>query len=139
MRRLALLLLSSTALFGCDDYLLPEAEIEADRVDTILALTGAPGSGETVFDQHCEVCHVKAGDAASAGPALGTLIPTLEDAVVIRVILEGQGTMPAVSLEDQETADVLAWLKATFDGGDTGDTADTADTDRDTDDSDTDS
>lgn len=127
MVRTPWLLVPALLLGACDDYILPEVEVEASRVDTILALTADVTAGEAVFSQHCEVCHDKLGDTPGAGPALRALLPTLTDAEVVETILQGSGTMPAINLEDQATADVAAWLRASFDG----DAADTADSDTD--------
>ncbi len=101
---------------GCDDYLLPEVEVQTDAVDTILAISGDVGAGETAFEQHCQACHVKAGDQASAGPAIGPIVPTLDDREIVELVLGGQGIMPAIAVTDDEAADLLAWLRDAFGG-----------------------
>ncbi len=112
-------------LMACsDDFIVPGGEVSSDRTDTILALTGDATAGEAVFALDCEVCHDPAGLEVRAGPALGGTPDRLTDAQIIEIVLAGQGPMPAVDLEDQPMADLLAHIKAAF-GGVTVDTDDT--------------
>jgi mono/diheme cytochrome c family protein len=107
-------------LLACnDDFVLGSggsSEGDPERVDTILALTGDVDAGGAVFDESCAICHDPTGEADVIGPALKPWMESAEDAATIGVILEGQGSMPAQNLTDQETADVLAWMKETFAG-----------------------
>lgn len=89
-----------------------------DKDDTgayseILALTGDATSGETLFANNCAACHGADGSSGTAAD-LAEHVPLHSDEELVTVMLEGFGSMPAVALEDQEAADILAWLKATF-------------------------
>ena len=88
----------------------------ADRIDTILGLEGDATEGEALFDARCLACHDKAGLVDKAGPALAPLVPELADDELVDVMINGKPPMPAVSLEDQGAADVLAFLRASFGG-----------------------
>lgn len=78
-----------------------------------LALTGDEVAGETVFANNCSGCH--GGDATGGiGPDLTTLVSGLSDEDIVLTIAEGSGNMGAVGIDDQEIADVLAWLRANF-------------------------
>ncbi len=151
-RRAALALAAATAaLPGCgDDLVLPGPTGGSDRVDVILVLTGDVAAGSSAFDAHCVVCHVKDGQAPFVGPALAAVVPDLSDRQLIDLMLVGIGSMPPTNLDDQEAADLLAWLVDSFrvpvsppdtdatdtDAADTdtdGDTDTDADTDADTD------
>jgi len=89
-------------------------------------------AGADVYAASCESCHgadgklgVQVGGVAAADLVFET--GDLTDDELARVILDGEGTMPAQSLDDTETADCIAYMRATFTGSDTGgDTADTA-------------
>lgn len=114
-------LLTLTLLAGCDDYLLPTGGGTTDtsgttRTDTVLGLTGDPVAGETTFGSTCQVCHPDGGTTAGAGPALDTLVPTKTDAEIVDTMLNGYKTMPKQGshLTDQESADVLAFLRQQF-------------------------
>ncbi|MCK6521874.1 cytochrome c [Myxococcota bacterium] len=84
------------------------------QVDAILALTGDSTAGATVFSNTCAGCH--GADGASGYAAnLVEEIPEKDDAFIVGVIINGyEGGMPAQDLSDQEVADVLAYVRATF-------------------------
>ena len=85
------------------------------EVDAILALTGDATAGATTFSNVCAGCH--GADGASGYAAnLVEVAPTLDDAVIVGTIINGDSTggMPAQDLSDQEVADVLAYVRATF-------------------------
>lgn len=113
--------LAPLLLLACnDDYLLPSGGGgggDTERVDAILALTGDADAGGTLFDDDCAICHDATGESDSVGPALKPWMQTAADADTVGIMIGGQGSMPAQDLTDQEAADVLAWLKATFGGG----------------------
>ena len=78
-----------------------------------LALTGDSMAGETVFANNCSGCH--AADATgNIGPDLTAAAPTLSDEDIVLTIADGSGNMNPIAISDQEIADVLAWLRASF-------------------------
>ena len=86
----------------------------ASEVDAILALTGDATAGGTIFGNVCAACH--GADGASGYAAnLVEEIPSKDDAFIVDIIINGDGGgMPAQDLSDQEVADVLAYVRATF-------------------------
>ena len=86
----------------------------ASEVDAILALTGDATAGATTFSNTCAACH--GADGASGYAAnLVEEIPSKDDAFIVNIIINGDGGgMPAQDLSDQEVADVLAYVRATF-------------------------
>ena len=87
------------------------------RVDTILSLSGDASAGSTTYGTLCgsSSCHGQNGnDGASNAGDLPAAVPGLSDEAIVSVIIDGQGAMPAQSLDDQEVADVLAYCRATF-------------------------
>jgi mono/diheme cytochrome c family protein len=86
----------------------------ASEVDAILALTGDATAGATTFGNVCAGCH--GADGASGYAAnLVEEIPSKDDAFIVNIIINGDGGgMPAQDLSDQEVADVLAYVRATF-------------------------
>jgi cytochrome c551 len=78
-----------------------------------LDLTGDATNGGTVFGDTCAVCHGADGSGVS-GPALTGKVGGMSDEDLVDVMLSGTGSMPAQSLTNQEAADVLAYLRATF-------------------------
>ncbi len=83
---------------------------EPTRVDDVMALTGNATDGQAVFDARCMNCHPADGTAGS-GPSLSDAVPNLSEADIATIVIDGQGSMPSASdLEDQEIADVTAFL-----------------------------
>ena len=84
------------------------------QVETILALTGNSAAGAPFYtsagcaDQECHAANGATGDA----PNLHTKISS-DDSAVLRVIIEGEGDMPAAEgLTDQNLRDLLAYLRS---------------------------
>lgn len=95
---------------------------EGDEIDggdehgAILELTGDAGRGQSTFGtMMCSdaACHGPDGNSGIA-PRLSTLVPSRTDAQIIDSVLEGKAGMPPQDLDDQQMADVLAWLRDTF-------------------------
>ena len=97
-------LLGLLVVVGCDQD--PEdTDVEPDRVDTILGLTGDTTNGESVWNAQCVSCHD--GQEAAFGD--------LPSETVADAVLEGPGGMPDLSgLPDQDIADVIAYLESTL-------------------------
>ena len=90
-----------------------------DRTDAILALSGDVANGEVVYTDNCAVCHAASGlgendpDSPGTGDDLTEAAgEAAEDAEFIGIILNGEGSMTAFAdlLDDQEVADVLAYM-----------------------------
>lgn len=79
----------------------------------ILALDGDIASGETLFASKCAVCHGADGSGGT-GPDLNEHVPAHSDEQLLDIMLNGSGSMAAVNLEDQEAADILAYITDTF-------------------------
>ncbi|MBV72389.1 MAG: hypothetical protein CMH52_13780 [Myxococcales bacterium] len=72
-------------------------------------------AGSTIFETYCTACHGSDGNGTTDGPNLETrnVIRTKQD--LIGVLLDGRGNMPSWDgLDDQELADLVAFLQATF-------------------------
>ena len=90
----------------------------ATRSKKIAALMGNSASGQTVYDAHCKVCH-KAdgkGDASAGYPALQAPAAANSVEQMAPKIIDGNGAMPGFGgmLTNQQIADTIAYLKATF-------------------------
>lgn len=72
-----------------------------------------------MFTANCGVtaCHGADGNTpgSTSTARLSMVVPLLEDATIVETIIFGTGAMPAQStLSDQQVADVLAYVTATF-------------------------
>ena len=93
-------------------------EDSVTRSKKIAAVTADSTKGQTVYDANCKVCH-KAdgkGDAAAGYPDLHMPVAKNPIAAMAQQVIDGNGTMPGFggTLTNQQIADVLAYLKATF-------------------------
>lgn len=101
---------------GDDDHHGACSHEEEARIDTVLALDVDETAGAGVFANTCgnAACH---GSDGNSGPAvdLGEHIPEHGADELACIVLAGSGDMPSQSgLTDQELADVLAYVQATF-------------------------
>lgn len=78
------------------------------------SLTGNAGRGANVFATRCASCHGADGRGTLAGPRIDDEVPEKSDKDIWEVIQDGDDEMPAVPLSAQETADVIAHLRAVF-------------------------
>ncbi|HLT35206.1 MAG TPA: cytochrome c [Enhygromyxa sp.] len=105
------------ALAACDDNGGDRSECsDAARADTVLDLVPDETAGAMVFSQTCGVssCHGADGNIGAA-PDLSNRVPDHDSEELACLLLAGQGTMPSQSsLSDQQLADVLAYVEATF-------------------------
>ena len=85
-----------------------------DEVATILALDGDVTSGTTVFSSSCSACHGTDGTGGLAPVDLTSHAATLSDEAIVDTVLNGVGSMPAISIDDQSIADVLAYIRSEF-------------------------
>lgn len=109
MRRLGLIALW---LGGCG----------GDRIDSIMGMTGDVQEGATLYatgdgvGAGCASCHGAEGKGGT-GPSLVERAPDLDEEALITVIILGYGDMgPQSQLDDQEVADVVAYVRDTFGG-----------------------
>ncbi|MEM9458924.1 MAG: c-type cytochrome [Myxococcota bacterium] len=114
MRRLLILTLPAMlTTFACDS----DEGGGGDRNASIKALTGDVSAGETVFSGsgcNSTACHGADGDSGPSAPRLTDVVGMRTDDELINSVLDGRGNMPPQSLEDQQMADVLAWLRDSF-------------------------
>ncbi len=115
-RTFPLAVLSLTLLaVGCGDKDTDDSGDGAtvDVVSEILALQGDETGGEALFASSCSGCHGVDGDSGTA-PMLSAKVPDASDDHIVDVMINGIGNMAPVSLENQEAADILAFLRASF-------------------------
>ncbi len=117
-----------------DDFALPPAP--ADTVANVLALSGTASVGESLYTNRCFACH-NPNAANPIGPDLGDGgVASMDDEELLSVIIDGRNAMPKFrGWDEQEYADLLAYLRSAYGGpeevDDTGDmdTGDTGDMD----------
>ncbi len=82
--------------------------------DTAVADTSSGTTdGATLFANRCSACHGSDGTNGSS-PDLSSEVPALDDAELERVITNGKGSMPAISLPDADLSTLIAYLRTTF-------------------------
>jgi mono/diheme cytochrome c family protein len=87
------------------------------RRDHILSMDGVASAGAMLFAQNCATCHGEDGRGSGWAPNLYERVPTRPDDSIVQTLLQGRGGMPKWEhLRDQEIADLLAHLRATFGG-----------------------
>lgn len=100
MRGLGWVLLAMVV--GCDGGGGDTDTDPVDRTAAILALTGDPVNGGTLWSQQCNSCH----------SGLEGVYGDLPAADVVDAMLTGPGSMPEFSgYSDQELADILAFMQ----------------------------
>ena len=89
---------------------------QMDRITTIMALTPEQAAGAGTFSNYCgsSACHGTDGDAGPA-PNLSREAGEFDDEGLLCLSIAGYGSMPSqAALTDQQLADVLAYIRATF-------------------------
>jgi cytochrome c2 len=85
----------------------------------LAAQKGDAVKGKKLFSR-CVVCHGDSGEGKEAiGKMFGVTMPhlgskevqSLDDATIKKYIVEGKGKMKPVTMDDQEAADVIAFLR----------------------------
>lgn len=71
----------------------------------ISGLTGDPSIGEEHYSADCAACHGADGSGGS-----GPNIKNASENTLVRVILEGDGSMPAFDYTDQDLADIISYI-----------------------------
>ncbi len=77
---------------------------------------GDPVAGEAAYTSSCVACHGADGDlgvevGGVAASDLQDEVPDSSDEELTDVIQNGEGTMPAQTLDDTETADCIAYMR----------------------------
>ncbi len=87
------------------------------RVPAITALTADPAAGAQVFSSTCSSCHGPAGKGAMAR-AIVNDVAMLSTQELATIALNGYGLMGPVgaSLDNQQVANLAAWMKANLKG-----------------------
>lgn len=106
-------------LLGCGggpvDSGPPALDCSFDPSDaSALDLEGRADCGAERYAEDCAVCHGADGLGTETGPDLSMHVPFHSDAEVLVVLTVGPGEMPALGLENQEAADVIAHLREWF-------------------------
>jgi mono/diheme cytochrome c family protein len=89
----------------------------ADDPYAALELEGDEAAGSTVFSNTCgsSLCHGPDGAGTDTDAEdLREKVPSYDDKQIVDIVTNGYEAMPPQYLEDQEIADVLAYLRATF-------------------------
>jgi len=86
-----------------------------DGKDTGTDVVGDAAAGEALYASNCASCHGADGTLGASGASdLTVEVPALDDAGIETIVLNGEGAMPAYDFDEQEMADILAYLRATF-------------------------
>jgi cytochrome c551 len=73
--------------------------------------SGDVAKGQTLFQDNCATCHVtEKGAAATVGPNLADLAPSLTEQRILDQIKNGGGAMPAGLVSGQDAKDVAAYV-----------------------------
>jgi mono/diheme cytochrome c family protein len=80
---------------------------------------GDATAGAAVYSANCESCHGADGTVGvniGGTPAsdLNDEVPEKSDDELASIILDGTGSMPAISMSETEAADCVAYLRETF-------------------------
>ena len=100
--------------FDSSDCDSTDEEDEEDTMDVYdPTLVGDSQSGSSLYLSKCSGCH---GSSAlgSSGPSLQGAVQEQDDEELWNIILEGTGDMPAINLQPQKVADIVAWLRSIF-------------------------
>lgn len=93
-----------------DDCALPVESYDLPPQD----LQGRVDCGEEVYITACANCHGAQGQGTPNGQGLVGHIQGHSDIELIQSIVYGEGSMPPINLENQEVADVIAYMREDF-------------------------
>ena len=82
--------------------------------DSAAAATGDAANGATLYSSSCAGCHGADGTGVSGPDLTSGLVSGMTDDQISDVIANGAGSMPAITSDDQEIADILAYLRQEF-------------------------
>ena len=78
-----------------------------------LQLDGNVHDGEHTYEDSCAGCHGADGSGGD-GPSLIDAVPVHTNVQIANIITYGSGEMPEIHIDDQEIADVIAYLRSAF-------------------------
>lgn len=98
-----------------DDEEEDDEEEDDDGISSLYdpTLVGNVESGASLYLSNCSGCHGSSG-LGSSGPSLRESVQEEDDEELWEVILEGEDDMPAIVLQPQQVADIVAWLRSIF-------------------------
>ena len=85
-----------------------------DENEDPLMLSGDLVCGQQVYMNTCAICHMENGEGSNAGKKLVGFIDQYSDAHLVKVIQDGWGPMPPMSINPQQVADVIVYLRENF-------------------------
>ena len=110
--------------FDTSDQNEPEDTVDPEEEDPCrwqenqdaapLSLVGDQACGGQVYTQSCAICHMEDGSGGNSGKRLLGRIELFDDAMLVDIIVRGQGTMPPIAISSQQTADVIVFLRGHF-------------------------
>ncbi|MEE2786466.1 MAG: c-type cytochrome [Myxococcota bacterium] len=107
--------LSAVILRELRHYDRVDSESIKARAATVTEISGDAMHGGTIFLNHCTGCHGREGKKTAITPSLFDRVSSLSRDQRAEVLLNGKGGMPAwAQLTNEELADILAYLDATF-------------------------
>ncbi|MEM6990919.1 MAG: c-type cytochrome [Myxococcota bacterium] len=100
-----------------DFFDFQDGEAARPRTEAVLERTGSASDGATLFAGSCTGCHGADGTGSGFAPSLYDRVPLRDDRSLLRTLLQGKGNMPAwaETFDDQQLADLRAFLRARFD------------------------
>jgi mono/diheme cytochrome c family protein len=75
--------------------------------------TGATADGAALYATHCAGCHGASGQGGS-GPSLRDEVPDASDAELRDIIVNGDGSMPAIPVPADDLPVLIDYLRVTF-------------------------
>lgn len=76
-----------------------------------VALDGDAANGASLYSSSCAGCHGADGTGVSGPDLTSGLVSGMSDDAISDVIANGVGSMPGITSDDQEIADILAYLR----------------------------
>ncbi len=98
-------------LAACGDDSKDSGATDTDS-ETVPVDAGDPANGADVYARTCAACHGSSGEGGF-GPALAGEMGK-SDQELHDIIQNGKDDMAPVDISEQETADVIAYLRETF-------------------------
>jgi mono/diheme cytochrome c family protein len=86
---------------------------DPDRVARVLELEGDADAGGPVYERVCQECHD--ADGAGKSRTLSEIVPASTDDELANVVAGG-GHVSTSAMTEQEAADLIAYLRATWPG-----------------------
>ena len=86
------------------------------RAQAVAKLTGDATAGQTLYSNLCLSCHGATGSGTPSGNSLAGPAKNKSVGELAEIVINGQGAMTAYGsfYTDQQIADVVAYVKATF-------------------------